>query len=55
MNRVRDKHNARLGEQCVFLQKIADFSAQKSVFCFKFMVVLEVVTLKSEGKGSKGV
>ena len=32
MNRVRDKHNARLGEQCVLFAENADFSAKKSVF-----------------------
>ena len=32
----------------------ADFSAQKSVFCFKSMVVLEIGGIKSEDKGAKG-
>ena len=50
---MRDKHNARLGEQCVYFAENADFSAQKSVFYFKFMVVLEIGDIKSEDKESK--
>ena len=32
MNRGETNTNARLGEQCVYLQKMQIFSAQKSVF-----------------------
>ena len=46
MNRVRDIHNARLGEQCVYLQKNADLVLRRVYFYFKFMVVLEIDDIK---------
>ena len=51
INRVRDKHNARLGEQCVLFAENADFSAQKSVFLLQIYGSFEVGDIKVRSKG----